>query len=178
MKEYRSTPEYRAWDKARQSSLEYKEQVNARQRSPEHHKYQAEYRQKPEVKIKNAARQKKRKDNDLNFRLGQILRNRLYAALNGKLKSGSAVKDLGCTVQELKIYLELLFQPGMSWGNWGRKSGMWQIDHKEELRFFDLTNREQFLKANHYTNLQPIWYEDHIIKTSNNNRKFNKNARS
>jgi len=28
----------------------------------------------------------------------------------------------------------------------------------------DLTDREQFLKACHYTNLQPLWATDNIVK--------------
>ena len=54
----------------------------------------------------------------------------------------------------------------MSWENYGRGTNKWQIDHKEALCLFDLTDREQFLKANNYTNLQPIWYEDHLGKTT------------
>lgn len=163
--EYRSTPEYKAKDKARQSSADYKEKTNTRQRSDEHHLYQAEYRQKPEVRVKNLKRQRDRINSDVGHKLGCRLRARLYGALNGKIKAGSAVKDMGCTVNELKVYGESLFQPGMTWENWGNKPGTWQLDHIEELMFFDLTNREEFLKANHYTNLQPLWFKDHIIKT-------------
>jgi hypothetical protein len=53
----------------------------------------------------------------------------------------------------------------MSWDNWGRGPGKWQIDHKEALCLFDLMRREELLKAVHYTNLQPLWHEDHAIKT-------------
>lgn len=172
MEEYRSTEEYKAWDKTRQSSVKYREKTNIRQRSKEHHEYQAQYRQKPEVKIKNAKRQKQRRDTDVGFKIGNYLRNRLNAVLNGRIKIGSAIKDLGCSAEELKIYLESKFELGMNWENWGNTYGCWQIDHKEELRFFDLTDREQFLKANHYTNLQPLWYENHMIKTANNTKRI------
>lgn len=33
------------------------------------------------------------------------------------------------------------------------------------LASFDLTNREQFLQAAHYTNLQPMWAADNIRKS-------------
>ena len=75
-------------------------------------------------------------------------------------RPGSAVSDLGCTVSELRSYLEAQFLPGMSWENMGK----WHIDHIKPLAGFDLTNRECFLEACHYTNLQPLWAVDNIRK--------------
>jgi hypothetical protein len=97
---------------------------------------------------------------DINFKLACNLRNRLRKALKNNQKVGSAVKDLGCSIPELKIYLELKFQKGMNWDNWGE----WHIDHIKCLSSFDLTNRDEFLKANHYTNLQPMWAKENIRK--------------
>jgi hypothetical protein len=50
----------------------------------------------------------------------------------------------------------------MNWDNYGRKG--WHIDHIKPLSSFDLTNKEQFKKACHYTNLQPMWYDENIKK--------------
>lgn len=108
---------------------------------------------------------KKRRDNDPNFKLTGILRHRLWLALKGDFKSGSAVRDLGCTIEELKIRLESLFQPGMSWDNWGIGKGKWNLDHIIPLISFDLTDHEQLLKAVHYTNLQPLWATENSQKS-------------
>ena len=86
---------------------------------------------------------------------------------NGKAKAGSAVRDLGCTVGKLAVYLESKFYDRddgttMGWHNRGQHG--WHIDHIVPLNSFDLTNREQFLKACYYTNLQPLWEEDNIAK--------------
>lgn len=110
---------------------------------------------------------KNRKENDVQYKLCIILRGRLYSALKRESKAGSAVKDLGCSIRELKIRLESTFYTRktgeeMSWSNYGRKG--WHIDHRIPLSSFDLTNREDFLKAVHYTNLQPLWAEDNLYK--------------
>ena len=106
-----------------------------------------------------------RRKTDPIFRLKQNLRGRLRDALNSsKYKLGSAVKDLGCTVQHLKLHLELFWDEGMSWENYGNKDGQWSIDHIIPLSSFDLSNREQLLQAVHYTNLQPLWHVDNVAK--------------
>ncbi len=106
-----------------------------------------------------------RKQIDMNFKLTRNLRSRLNTSLKKGIKSGSAVKDLGCSIEEFKTHLESLFKPGMTWDNYGSGKDKWQIDHKEPLFQFDLTNPNQLKKACNYLNLQPIWYKDHIIKT-------------
>lgn len=105
---------------------------------------------------------RKRLATDINFKLSYYLRDRLRKAILGNQKAGSAVRDLGCTVPELKQHLESKFQEGMNWENHGMYG--WHIDHIIPLASFDLTDREQFLKACHYTNLQPLWAEDNLSK--------------
>lgn len=118
---------------------------------------------------------KSRRKSDLNFKISENLRSRTYSALmkqlSGEIKGGSAVEDLGCAIDELVSYLEGQFQLGMSWENYGTKglkspeAPWWSIDHIVPLRLFDLTDREQFLKACHYTNLQPLWHAENLRKS-------------
>lgn len=107
---------------------------------------------------------RKKRINDVQFRLSKLLRTRLYHALKGNVKNGSAIKDLGCTVQDLKSHLEDRFKDGMDWNNWSYTG--WHIDHIKPLALFDLTNRDQLLQAVHYTNLQPLWAEENKEKGS------------
>ena len=100
---------------------------------------------------------------NVQFKLSHILRSRLHNALKNNQKTGSAVKDLDCSVEELKQYLESKFQPGMSWDNWSLDG--WHIDHIKPLSSFDLTDRKQLLEACHYTNLQPLWAKDNLSKS-------------
>lgn len=102
----------------------------------------------------------KKYHSDINFKLKMNLRSRINSVLKGKIKSGSAVRDLGCSIEELKQHLENQFQDGMTWENHGK----WHIDHIKPLSLFDLTNRKEFLEACHYTNLQPLWAKDNLQK--------------
>ena len=52
----------------------------------------------------------------------------------------------------------------MSWSNWGKGSCHWNIDHIRPLYTFDLTDREQFLKATNYTNMRPLWETDNLTR--------------
>lgn len=107
-------------------------------------------------------RQQRAIKENIQRKLSVYLRNRLNMALKNKQKIGSAVADLGCTIDKLKQYLETRFQPGMSWDNWSLSG--WHIDHITPLSKFKLTDREQFLEACNYTNLQPLWAADNIRK--------------
>lgn len=105
-----------------------------------------------------------RQKNDIQYNLVVHLRNRLTKAIKYNSKSGSAVKDLGCSIDELKSYLESKFQPGMTWENWGLHG--WHIDHIKPLAKFNLTQRDEMLEAVNYKNLQPLWAIDNWKKGS------------
>jgi hypothetical protein len=126
-------------------------------------KYRKEYNQKNRENYNKYLRE--RCKTDINYRLIKNLRRRLNHVLKDRQKVGSAVKDLGCTKEEFIKYIESLWLPGMSWDNYGSGPETWQIDHKDALCLFDLEDMAQFLKACHYTNLQPMWHKDHAIKT-------------
>jgi hypothetical protein len=119
---------------------------------------------------------KKKKLKDMNYRISCILRTRLNKAIKGKFKTGSAVNDLGCSIEQLLIHLESQFynhptsKIGMSWENYGQNG--WNIDHIKPFVSFNLTNYEELQQACHYTNLRPIWVEEHTIKSAKERRNF------
>jgi len=105
---------------------------------------------------------------NLDRRLRTILRTRLNSAIKRNYKSGSAVRDLGCTIEFFKEHIAKQFKNGMTWENWGK---VWHIDHIEPLCSFDLEDREQFLAAVHYTNMQPLLIKDNLAKISEDVKK-------
>jgi hypothetical protein len=117
-----------------------------------------------QYKIKLIKRRKKIQG--INRKLSHNLRKRLSKVVKrlfkGKSRSSSAAKDLGCSIDELRVHLESKFQSGMNWCNYGK----WHIDHIYPLSKADLSDRESLLKVIHYTNLQPLWAKDNLIKGS------------
>jgi hypothetical protein len=125
-------------------------------------KYREENKDKINLAYKN------RYNNDILFKIRVLLRARLYHAIKDNQKTGSAVSDLGCSVEEFKIYLESKFESWMTWENHGKyikDIKTWQIDHIKALANFDLSKKEELLNACHYTNLQPKLSEDNLKKS-------------
>jgi hypothetical protein len=120
------------------------------------------YRKRNLAKVQARLRvwQSERLKNDPIYKIKARLRSRLSKAVT-RGKAGSAVRDLGCTVAQLKQWLEDQFVLGMTWDNYGP---VWHIDHKEPLVSFDLTDPVQFKAACHYTNLQPLFASDNHCK--------------
>lgn len=154
---------WRSENKERRRATEFK----WRSENEEHVKVlSAAYYQKNREKYITACSKNnlKRRRADLNCRLAHSLRTRLNKAINRGYRSGSAVQDLGCSIPELRLHLERQFQPGMTWDNWSVHG--WHIDHVLPLDSFTLSEPEQLKKACHYTNLQPLWARDNLVKSN------------
>lgn len=79
---------------------------------------------------------------------------RITNTINGKVYIGSSV-------DQLRQHLESKFVEGMGWNN----RQLWHIDHTIPLSSFNLSDPVQLARACHYTNLQPLWARDNIIKS-------------
>jgi hypothetical protein len=100
----------------------------------------------------------------LNYRLS----NYLSAALRKAIKKGrrATFDILGYTIDDLRRHLESLFQPGMSWQNYGTA---WHIDHVIPKSWFKLEAEdgidEYELKACwSLLNLQPLSAAENLQK--------------
>ena len=68
----------------------------------------------------------------------------------------------GCSWAELVTHIENQFSDNMSWENYGD----WHIDHIKPCAAFDLTDKNQVSECFHFSNLQPLWKQDNLSKSS------------
>jgi hypothetical protein len=99
-------------------------------------------------------------DRILKNRILNNLRSRLSHSLKRNSKIKHSLDYIGCTIQELKFYIEKQFTNGMSWDNYGK----WHIDHIRPCASFDLSNHDEQCKCFHFSNLQPLWEKDNLSK--------------
>jgi len=75
---------------------------------------------------------------------------------------------LGCSGAVYRSYLEKQFEGGMNWENHGGGPGKWTIDHIIPLMYIAENatppTQEEIGRRLHYTNTQPLWYEENAPK--------------
>lgn len=108
---------------------------------------------------------------ELTRKYDKLPKNRIKKNLRKRLRDFMKLKnknhyrqDIGCTVQELVDHLESQFVDGMNWENYGSGENgdhrdSWHVDHIVPLSKFEGKY------PNHYSNLQPLWAEDNILKS-------------
>jgi hypothetical protein len=90
------------------------------------------------------------------------LRSRLNHILKSEKKNTTS-SLLGCTILEFKTHIEKQFEKGMSWDNYGLYG--WHIDHIIPCAMFNMFDENDLKQCFHYTNLQPLWAKDNILKS-------------
>lgn len=164
----------------REKILEYKKehQKKYRKANKEYYKeYNKEYCQANKEKIKEYKKEHKqankehykeyykeyvrnRRATDPLFKMMGNLRRRTSRAFKNKCYSKtSRTRDmLGVDWEVCKAHIERQFKKGMNWDN----QGEWHIDHVIPLA--SANNEKELRKLCHYSNLQPLWAEDNLIK--------------
>mgnify|MGYP006407583947 CR=1 FL=1 len=111
-----------------------------------------------------------RKKVDPLFKLSSNLRTRTWYAFKrkGYNKNTKTQEMLGVDWEVCKSHIERQFTKGMSWDN----SGDWHIDHIIPLS--SANTEEELKKLCHYSNLQPLWAVDNLMKSAKINGQQNK----
>ena len=107
---------------------------------------------------------KSRRKIDVSYRLNSNIKRGINRSLSNGKKGYGWEKMLGYTVRDLMVYLENLFQPGMTWKNYGE----WHIDHIIPISLweFDSYDDREFKQCWALCNLQPLWAEDNLRKSN------------
>ena len=104
----------------------------------------------------------KRYAKDTSFRVKKSLRARYREAILGARNStNESQRLLGCSIEEVRAFLEKQFSEGMSWENYGE----WELDHVRPCASFDLSDPKQVEQCFHFSNLQPLWAEENRVKS-------------
>ena len=114
---------------------------------------------RPKINKRQSAYTKYRCDTDPLYKLTKNTRKMVSRYMLGE-KSKRTQEIVGCTFEELKIYIENQFTEGMSWDNYGIDG--WHVDHIKPLAVAN--SQEEIISLNHYTNLQPLWALDNLKK--------------
>jgi len=78
------------------------------------------------------------------------------------IKENKTVELLGCTPAFFKSYIEGLFTDGMDWSM--VLNSEIHLDHIVPCSKFNLLEPTEQAKCFHYTNMQPLWAEDNLLK--------------
>lgn len=105
---------------------------------------------------------KSRKRTDTHYKMMKCLRTRNYKALKGKKKPRSLEKNCGFSGFLMDYIKTTFYNDRMTPDNYGE---VWELDHIKPLSSFDLTDPNQYIEANHYTNLQALLVEDNKEKS-------------
>jgi len=97
-----------------------------------------------------------------NIKISHNLRTRLRKAVSEQrgTKSAKTLEMLGSSIEDLMKHLESKFTEGMTWENYGQ----WHIDHIKPCASFNLEDPAEQKKCFHWTNLQPLWAKDNLVK--------------
>lgn len=155
-------------DKIKQYIQTHKEESKKyrRKHQPEINKNRKRYVTRNRSRINDLFRKWKYKKyhSDPCFKIVALQRYRIWICIKRSqaIKKSKSMDLLGCTSEQLKKHLEVLWTEGMDWRNYGKYG--WHVDHIKPLCSFDLTDKDQQKTAFHFTNLQPMWAEDNLNK--------------
>jgi hypothetical protein len=154
----------------RESFLKKKLEYSVRVREQDPERYNKWLQNRREVR--DYSKEYQRIQTDEVLKAKDVIRKLVLASLKvrniSKSKLVMRTEDiLGCKFDFFKIHIETQFEEGMNWFNHGK----WHIDHKVPLYIGKTV--DEIIKLNHYTNLQPLWADENLTKSSKILEEYN-----
>jgi len=118
---------------------------------------------KEEIIRKNYEYIKNKRETDTLFKLKHNIGSLIRVSFNRKniKKAMKTTEILGCSIKEFREYLENQFDKNMNWENHGT---YWELDHIKPISL--AITEEEIYELNHYTNFQPLYWEDNLSKSN------------
>ena len=153
-----NSEQLRQYNKQKRDSLsdEQKKERNEKNKINYHNKRE-QYRESKNKYVSE------RRNNDPLFKLIFNIRTLIRNSFNRKFtsKSKKTIEILGCSFEEFYKHLENKFDYKMNWENQGT---YWHMDHI--IPISSAKTEEEIYKLNHYTNFQPLYWEDNLKKSN------------
>ena len=137
--------------------------------NPEYRKEYVKNNKERIYAINQKAHKKKWKNNEV-YRLRirtRDLVNKCFLT-NNTVKTSKTFEILGCDVKFFKEYLEKQFDDRMNWDNHGQFG--WHLDHI--IPISSAQTEQDVYRLNHYTNFQPLWWDDNLQKSNKISQEF------
>jgi hypothetical protein len=104
----------------------------------------------------------KRRETDYMYKIRVNLTSRInrFFKYSKMTKNCKTMDILGISIEGFKEHLKSKFTEKMNFDNYGMRG--WHIDHIIPLS--SASTEEEIIKLCHYTNLQPLWWDENIKK--------------
>jgi hypothetical protein len=125
--------------------------------------YNKEYDKNNRTEIQNRQTkyQRNRRMTDPIFKMCGTLRNRMNKFISRKGRNSSMSELLGCTYDDLILWLEYQFDADMSMSNHG---DVWHCDHVIPCSLFDQLDENEQQICWHWSNIKPMHKSENISK--------------
>lgn len=118
-------------------------------------------RQVKQVAYRRKYESDKRRKN-IQFRIKENCHKKLKYYLFKCKNIDKYIELINCTSRELRQHFEILFKEDMNWNNHSFEG--WHIDCIVPCRNFNLSIEDEKLMCFCYSNLQPLWKDEHLRK--------------
>jgi hypothetical protein len=164
---YHSNTEYRnkknvASLKKYHSDPAFKEKLNKQRTENQKKQYHSDPAFKEKLNKQRSINLLKQYHNDPKIKVHINISSQIRSSLKDGKQGQSWESILGYTLADLMTHLELLFEEGMNWDNYGE----WHIDHRMPKSWFNFETvyDVEFKKCWDINNLKPMWGSENIAK--------------